>query len=163
MNVFVIGTPFETAKCLDNRRLNKQIIECEQIIKALEGESKAWVNHPCTLQYKDHIGWLKLYMWCLYAYQKYNKSSEWERQTWLQISKNWSDKAIEFTPSFHTGEYLTQMKRRLYTKNNTHYCQWENLGESDINMYNVDGKWRFYRNGKQLKTSDMTNFLSKSV
>ena len=102
-------------------------------------------------------------MWCLYAYQKYNKSSEWERQTWLQISKNWSDKAIEFTPSFHTGEYLTQMKRRLYTKNNIHYCQWENLGESDINMYNVDGKWRFYRNGKQLKANDITNFLSKSV
>lgn len=28
MNVFIIGSPIETAITLDNRRLNKQIIEC---------------------------------------------------------------------------------------------------------------------------------------
>ena len=30
MNVFIIGTPLETAKILDKRRFNKQIIECKQ-------------------------------------------------------------------------------------------------------------------------------------
>ena len=39
MQVFIIGTPFETAKSLDKKRLNKQIIECKQILKAIDGES----------------------------------------------------------------------------------------------------------------------------
>ena len=32
MQVFIIGSPFETAKCLDSKRLNKQIMECGQIL-----------------------------------------------------------------------------------------------------------------------------------
>ena len=32
---------FETAKCLDIKRLNKQIIECEQILNTIDGESRA--------------------------------------------------------------------------------------------------------------------------
>lgn len=31
--------PFKTADCLDSRRLNKQIIECRQILAAIKGES----------------------------------------------------------------------------------------------------------------------------
>ena len=42
---------FETAKCLDNRRLNKQITECNQILDAIDG-AKAWCNHPITKMYK---------------------------------------------------------------------------------------------------------------
>jgi hypothetical protein len=37
MQVFIVGSPLETAKALDNRRLNKQIIECQQILDALNG------------------------------------------------------------------------------------------------------------------------------
>lgn len=29
MQVFIIGSPYETAKVLDKKRLNKQIIECK--------------------------------------------------------------------------------------------------------------------------------------
>ena len=32
MQVFIIGTPFETAESLDKKRLNKKIIECKQIL-----------------------------------------------------------------------------------------------------------------------------------
>ena len=70
--------------------------------------------------------------------------------------------ARDFTPKWHTDEYLTQMKRRLYTKNNNYYFQWKELGESDINMYYVDGMWRYYQNGKQIKTS-INNFLIKNI
>ena len=48
MQIFIIGSPFETAQALDKRRLNKQIIECRQIMKAINGESEAWANHPCV-------------------------------------------------------------------------------------------------------------------
>lgn len=53
MNIFIVGSPVETARALDLRRLHKQIIECQQILDALNGKC-AWSNHPCTLQYKDY-------------------------------------------------------------------------------------------------------------
>ena len=72
MNVFIIGTPLETAKKLDKRRLNKQIIECGQILKAIFGDTKAWANHPVTKMYAGYQEWLKLYMHCLNAYRLNN-------------------------------------------------------------------------------------------
>ncbi|MBR5476684.1 MAG: hypothetical protein IKV17_07700 [Bacteroidaceae bacterium] len=38
MQVFIIGTPLETAIALDPLRLNKQIVECQQILDALNGD-----------------------------------------------------------------------------------------------------------------------------
>lgn len=32
--------PFKTADCLDSRRLNKQIIECRQILAAIKGREQ---------------------------------------------------------------------------------------------------------------------------
>ena len=140
MNVFVIGSPLQTALVLDARRLNKQIIECKQILKAIKGETKAWANHPATLQYRNHVVWLKLYTQCLESF-KNNESPERIYAFSLEAQK--------YTPEWHTSEYLTQMKRRLYTKNKEHYSQWSHLGESDVNMYYVDGEWRYYKNGKK--------------
>lgn len=140
MQVFIVGTPFETAMALDPRRLNKQIIECQQILDALNGK-KAWSNHPCTLQYKDHQRWLMNYMSCLIRY----KCGEVERAA---TSSTWCE--LDRLP-FHTQEYFDQMKRRLYTKDKEHYSQWANLGESEDNWYFVDGQWRIYRNGKRVK------------
>lgn len=60
MQVFIVGTPLETAMALDSRRLNKQIIECQQILDALNGK-KAWSNHPCVLQYRGYEYWLTIY------------------------------------------------------------------------------------------------------
>lgn len=54
---------------------------------------------------------------------------------------------VVMSPEFHTDEFLTQMKRRLYTKDNTHYKQWEHLGETQENWYFVDGTMRKYVNG----------------
>lgn len=140
MQVFIIGTALETAKILDRLRLNKQIIECQQILDALNGK-KAWSNHPCTLQYKEHQKWLVYYMNCLSFYIK-GDTVEAGRYSYL---------ASTIKPEFHTSEYLDQMKRRLYTKNNKHYSQWKDLGESQINWYFVNGEWKYYLNGKQIK------------
>ena len=121
MQVFIIGTPLETAMALDKKRLNKQILECQQIINALKGESEAWKNHPCTLQYSNPVNlywWLINYMDCLICYQNgFMKSAEYH-----------SNLAEEYKPIFHTKEYFDQMKRRLYTKDPNHYSQWADLG-----------------------------------
>lgn len=140
MQVFIIGTPLETAKALDRKRLNKQIIECQQILNALNG-AKAWSNHPCVLQYRGHEVWLEHYSSCLTLY-KHNATIH---------AKVCSDLAQMCTPSFHTQEYFIQMKKRLYTKDNEHYKQWVDFGKSEENWYFVNDEWRIYENGKRIK------------
>lgn len=142
MQVFIVGTPLETAKAMfvDTRRYNKQIIECKQILDVLYGNI-AWRNHPCTLQYKGHERWLINYMYCLIEYRNGD----------LLMALNSNHYCSELTPNFHTQEYFDQMKRRLYTKNKEHYSQWAHLGESNVNWYFVDGEWRKYINGKRIE------------
>lgn len=137
MQIFIIGTPLETAKVLDIRRLNKQIIECHQILDALNG-AKAWSNHPVVLEYKDYVDWLKLYTFVLEEYRNGNYAT----------AELVSDTII--APEFQTEEFFNQMKRRLYTKNPHHYSQWSYLGESQENWYFVDGVMRRYVNGKRI-------------
>lgn len=141
MQVFIIGSPFETAEALDSKRLHKQIVEVRQIIQAILGKTDAWANHPCTRMYRGCLLWLRFYCACLDAY----------KQGYYDFSKDFSADADKHRPPFHTEDYFNQMKRRLYTKNNTHYHQWSHLGESDINWYYVDGAWLHYRNGKRIK------------
>lgn len=140
MNVFIVGSPFETAQALDRRRLNKQIIECHQVLFALDGTSKAWAKHPVTLSYKEDVGWLITYTWCLIHFKEGR----------IDDAKQYSELAQLLRPAFHTQEYFDQMKRRLYTKDSEHYAQWAHLGTSEVNWYYVDGEWRYYKDGKRI-------------
>ena len=141
MNVFVpFGNPLKDAKCLDARRLNKQIIECKQILAAIEGRSDAWKNHPCVLMWKPYKVWLAHYTACLYFYRE---GSELIAYTF--------SKSSGFYPAPMNLEFTTQMKRRLYTKDPIHYAQFAKYGTSDENWYVVDGVLRKYINGKRIK------------
>jgi len=48
--------PSISASLLDNKRLNKQILECYQILNVLSGKSKGngWRNHPAVLMWKGY-------------------------------------------------------------------------------------------------------------
>lgn len=140
MQVFIVGSPLETARELDPKRLRKQIIECGQILDALNGKS-AWSNHPCVLQYRGYEMWIGFYKYCL----------EYYAEGLFRDAKIESEYAESCKPPFHTQEYYAQMKRRLYTKDKEHYRQWAHLGESQVNLYYVDGEWRKYVNGKRLE------------
>lgn len=56
MQTFVpLGTDFTgTAKVLDRMRLGKQRVEGLQILNALTGRSKGWVNHPAVKMWKGY-------------------------------------------------------------------------------------------------------------
>lgn len=43
-----------TASVLDYRRLGKQRVETYQILRALNGETSGWVNHPATNMWRGH-------------------------------------------------------------------------------------------------------------
>ena len=140
MQVFIVGSPLETARALDIRRLNKQIIEVKQILAALNG-TDAWSNHPAVLQYRGYEMWLRHYMRCLECYVRSN----------MMLSAFISNESDKIRPEWHTQAYFDQMKRRLYTKDNNHYKQWAHLGESQENWYFVDNEWRKYINGKRIE------------
>jgi hypothetical protein len=48
--------------CLDDRRLGKQRVEAYQILKALRGETKGWVNHPATRMWEGQEPALRMYL-----------------------------------------------------------------------------------------------------
>lgn len=63
MQTFLPYSSFsKSAKCLDWRRLGKQRVEAKQILNALDGTSKGWVNHPATKMWRGYEEALKLYM-----------------------------------------------------------------------------------------------------
>ena len=140
MQVFIIGTPLETARALSKRHLNNQINEASIILAALNG-AKAWSNHPCVLQYRGYEAWLAAYSLCLESFVS-------KRDMEAMISNAY---AGIYLPDWHTQDYYDQMKRRLYTKDPEYYKQWAYLGESECNWYFVDGEWRKYVNGKRVE------------
>ena len=145
MQVFVVGSPLETAMALDKARLRKQIIECHQILAAIHGEGKGWFHHPVVLMYSEpnSVRWLQTYADILEGYlDGSTELIEADREARL------------ITPKFHTTKFLNQMKRRLYTKNPEHYKQWADLGTSEDNYYWSPTRraWLMYRNGKLLET-----------
>lgn len=147
MQVFIIGSPLETAMALDPKRLRKQIIECGQILDALNGKS-AWSNHPCVLQYKGHENWLFFYMRCLQLYSDYVRYGGNGDKHDMQV---YGHTCKLCTPDWHTQEYYDQMKRRLFEKDEEHYKQWSHLGKSLDNWYYIDGKFVKYRNGRKVE------------
>lgn len=53
---------YKSLECLDSERLNKQCLECAQIIRALEKSGKvAWANHPASRMWVGYENALKLY------------------------------------------------------------------------------------------------------
>jgi len=142
MQVFVVGSPLETAMALDKARLRKQVIECHQILAAIHGEGKGWFHHPVVLMYSEpnSVRWLQMYADILEGYL--------DGSTGLERADR---EAREITPEFHTEKFLIQMKRRLFSKNPEYYKQWESLGPSDENWYFVNKQWVKYINGKRVE------------
>lgn len=142
MQVFIIGSPLETARALDSKRLNRQIQETKVILAALNG-AKAWSNHPCVLQYRGREEWLRAYKECLEWYVRGNE----DKALWA------SNLADYWRPMFHTEQYFSNMKARLYTKNPQHYAQFAEYGTSEENWYwsQEQGEWRKYVNGKRVE------------
>ena len=143
MQVFVVGSPLETAMALDKARLRKQIIECHQILAAIHGEGKGWHHHPVVLMYSEpnSVRWLQMYADILEGYLSgYTGLIEADNEAKL------------ITPAFHTPEFIKQMKRRLYTKNPEHYKQWAGFGESSVNVYWSPSEKKFieYKDGKRI-------------
>lgn len=54
-----------SAAVLDRQRLGKQRVEAYQILRALRGESKGWLNHPATKMWRGYETALGFYGWVM--------------------------------------------------------------------------------------------------
>lgn len=63
MQTFLPYPSFEdTARCLDNRRLGKQIVEAYQVLKAITDPTYGWQNHPAVNQWRGYSHYLINYL-----------------------------------------------------------------------------------------------------
>lgn len=51
----------DSARVLDRQRLGKQRVETLQLLKALAGETKGWVNHPAAKMWRGYENCLVIY------------------------------------------------------------------------------------------------------
>jgi len=59
MQTFLPYSDFQkSAKCLDNKRLGKQRVECLQILNCLLVKETRWKNHPAVLMWRGYENWL---------------------------------------------------------------------------------------------------------
>ena len=139
MQVFLpYKEPIEVAKCLDRRRLWKQVLEGQQITEAIDGSSTSWRNHPVVKMYKNNLQFVRSYYLCLWQYHMGNIKGALLMNEYANASR----------PDFITEDFCIQHRRRLYTKDKVFYKDFAKYGESDENWYIVDGKLLKYKNGK---------------
>jgi hypothetical protein len=51
----------KSAECLDSKRLGKQRVEVLQLLRALHGETRGWINHPATRMWRGYENYLVEY------------------------------------------------------------------------------------------------------
>ena len=119
MQTFLPYASFEESlMCLDYRRLGKQRVEALQIINALEGRSKGWVNHPATRMWAPYVDALKTY---------HNLSIEiWKARGYKNTMKHFSVPQKYSQPHFLGNEkFHLSHQANLYKKSPADYPQFE--------------------------------------
>ena len=81
----------ESAAVLDQKRLVKQLLEGRQIMAALSGNTKGWVNHPATRMWRGHGAVLYYYLGAI--------RNEMERRGY-KWENNWNEIEIMFYTYF---------------------------------------------------------------
>jgi hypothetical protein len=130
-----------SAQALDNKRLNKQLLEGRQIYAALLGRTAGWVNHPATRMWRNHENMLYKYL--------YSVMRECKRRG-IKTEKNWT--AIEelHESNWNRGEGITvpgwMTDESIATKIETTHRG---------NLYNKDPEYyfEFQRESKKIRNN----------
>lgn len=116
----------ESAACLDNKRLQKQIVECKQIYLALTLPEYGWKNHPAVLMWKGYEHALMSYAICI--------SCNWERR--FNKEHNLTRWFITFPvqggfvepPWLGDSRFHVSHQSNLYRKDPDYYHQFAGVG-----------------------------------
>lgn len=131
MQTFMISSDFrQTARALDNKRLNKQLLEVRQIFAANLGLTKGWVNHPATKMWRHSPEYLFEYATAIADELRF-REIKWE-SNYLVITQMLPDRFNELPvyPSWIDDKVLfdkvaTSHRANLYLKDPGHYADFE--------------------------------------
>lgn len=142
MQTFLPSQDFmESAKILDSKRLNKQILEGYQILNVLSGRSKTggWRNHPAVLMWKGFERGLWVYIQAMVIEAKLRGIRTENNEANLNILKDscWEDWGEE-APSFwfnHNELFtlITTHKANLFKKDPLYYAEFQHSINSLFN------------------------------
>jgi hypothetical protein len=121
MQTFLPYSDFEeTARVLDYRRLGKQRVETYQLLRALNGETRGWVNHPAARMWDGFESGLAYYgmVICEEWRRRGYKDQMLERLTelWIQHGKN-----FDMPPWLGDGEFHLSHQSNLVRKMPEYY------------------------------------------
>jgi hypothetical protein len=131
----------KSARALDNKRLNKQILEGYQILKVLNNPdpSAAWRNHPAVKMWRGHEMGLWNYITAM-VLEANNRGIKTDKNMENLVAlrnatqDNWGTKIPKWYTDAETMERLTTThKVNLYRKDPTYYYQ---FGLAKLSEYN---------------------------
>lgn len=120
----------ESARCLDDKRLQNQINECTTLIRTIadDYDGGGWPNHPVTKMWRNHLEALIQYQSaCCLAYKERNKKAHTGYYTNLGLRE-------VFAPKI----YLPQMPQWL-GREDVHAAYRSNLLRKDPEHYGQFG------------------------
>jgi hypothetical protein len=141
----------KSLQVLDNKRLGKQRVEAYQIISAITGRKKldgtpykGWLNHPCSVMWKNYVPALKHYMnLCI---------EEWESRGFKNTMKKEDiDETFEYPFWFGDKKFHDSHKSNLLKKEPEFYSKYNwNVNSNDPYIWTDDkGKWYEQHTGKK--------------
>lgn len=119
----------KSAQSLDNKRLNKQVLEGYQILKVLSNQdpNAAWRNHPAVKMWRGHEGQLWLYIMAMVKEAnnrgiKTDKNVENLNALHSEYKNFWGYKKPKwFTDPFVMDRLTITHKANLYKKDPVYY------------------------------------------
>ena len=133
------GSTMFAAQALDNKRLNKQILEGYQILKVLATNGKAWRNHPAVLMWEGHEGKLVEYVRDMIAEAKYRGIKTENNETNINtLVKSYGYQWDDSMPKWmQDKEKLSRVvathKANLYRKDPIYYSEYSKAVGSKYN------------------------------
>ena len=144
MQTFLPYTDFrESLRSLDNKRLGKQRVEAYQIISAITGRPRkdgkpyrGWVNHPCSVMWRDYVNALKIY---------YNDSIDVWKERGFKNTMQYESIEGEFEQPKWLGneEFHSSHRANLLRKDMNYYSAqgWQENPEDPYLWMDESGKW----------------------
>jgi hypothetical protein len=131
----------KSAEVLDNKRLNKQILEGYQILNVLSNDDPkaGWRNHPAVKMWRGHEGQLWIYIMAMIKEAdsrgiKTDKNLENLKALKARAGADWGyDIPMWYRDPFVMARVTTTHKANLYVKDSVYYFQFVDVLKSEDN------------------------------
>ena len=156
----------ESLRVLDNKRLGKQRVETYQIISAITGRLKldgtpykGWINHPCSVMWRNHVPLLKMYL---------NESiDEWVSRGFKNTmdKEDIDEEEVTYPDWFGNQKFHDSHKSNLLKKDFDFYSQYRwNVDATNPYVWkDKEGKWYEQHSGTKGRVYFVSNIKSVSL